>query len=602
MPDTDRLYALSSTYTNPWWSNDTGPGLLIHDAVLAMRWYLSNEREERLAVTGHVSDDGGATWRPLHTGELLADAEQALQHAEQAGGAASRTAALLREAMAAEAASWLDGRIRYVQPDDPAPHRPPRPDLPAWERGGQIWALALSSVPPDAVLAHLAARYASPQPDGPEYLRTGAQHTLSALALANDPAGADVHDLLGALDHLNELAFGFEMGQLRTLAEDAQRNLADHLVSRLPLAAAPTGLTTEHPVQQVTRADIDRLAGPEGMEGLRVGARDALTEALARATGQAAAEDTVGSGGRAAVPGYPRHLPSEQQAAAQWRAISPVARRAAEQAMSQLVEAVTTLTEATASGAAVQRDDSARIGLEQLNARHALLMHAMVLADAEAAAVPAAHEAVVAAAQATAARAGSPTEGEAMTEEAGFMARVNTAQDRIAETLTKQQQVTSDALHRLFMYPISSSELHLMRTQLIDDSGLGLDAYNQAYRTLSEASGYLQQLEDGHHPKAPPGQVAEARTRVRQAEAEFTDLQLSRTVTLRAVTALDGVAGIAPSSKSAAARAAEIVAQSRERALQGAPLGASRHSRASTDQARQAANLQSPPSAPGHLR
>ncbi|MDQ1005841.1 hypothetical protein QFZ82_000326 [Streptomyces sp. V4I23] len=26
VPDTDRLYALSSTYTNPWWPNDPGPG------------------------------------------------------------------------------------------------------------------------------------------------------------------------------------------------------------------------------------------------------------------------------------------------------------------------------------------------------------------------------------------------------------------------------------------------------------------------------------------------------------------------------------------------------------------------------------------------
>jgi hypothetical protein len=35
-----RLYALSSTYTGPWWDGD-GPRLLIDDPVVAMRWYLT---------------------------------------------------------------------------------------------------------------------------------------------------------------------------------------------------------------------------------------------------------------------------------------------------------------------------------------------------------------------------------------------------------------------------------------------------------------------------------------------------------------------------------------------------------------------------------
>ncbi|MGY5099770.1 hypothetical protein [Streptomyces sp. 900105245] len=84
MPDTDRLYALSSTDNNPFRPSESGPGLLINDAVVAMRWYVTSEREENLDVTAHASDDDGATWRLLPVRELLADAERALATAQQA--------------------------------------------------------------------------------------------------------------------------------------------------------------------------------------------------------------------------------------------------------------------------------------------------------------------------------------------------------------------------------------------------------------------------------------------------------------------------------------------------------------------------------------
>ncbi|MGW2449115.1 hypothetical protein [Streptomyces sp. NPDC001675] len=105
MPDTDRLYGLSSVYTHPWLSGPDGPGLLIHDPVVAMRWYVTTEREENLAVTGHVSNDNGATWRRLRPRELMADAEQALAALAHDGGPqAQQSAGLLRDVLAAEAA------------------------------------------------------------------------------------------------------------------------------------------------------------------------------------------------------------------------------------------------------------------------------------------------------------------------------------------------------------------------------------------------------------------------------------------------------------------------------------------------------------------
>ncbi|MFE8940972.1 hypothetical protein ACFYNX_26245 [Streptomyces sp. NPDC007872] len=199
MPDTSRLYALTSITTNPWWPGEPGPSFLINDPVMAARWYLANEQEENLAVTARISTDNGATWQDLPPRDLWA---HALKHLDTTGQSPDETArqaaAALRGRLEAEAARWLDGRIRFVEPDAPSPYRPPTPTLFAWQRGGEIWALALGTVPPDPVLTHLAAQYADPQPEAPDMARTAAREALDTLATAHVPAQADVPELLQA--------------------------------------------------------------------------------------------------------------------------------------------------------------------------------------------------------------------------------------------------------------------------------------------------------------------------------------------------------------------------------------------------------------------
>lgn len=601
MPDTDRLYALSSTYNNPWWPNDPGPGLLINDAVVAARWYLTNEREEHLVVAGHVSDDDGATWQPLPPRELLADAERALVRAAQAPGEeARRTAALLQDALAAEAADWLDHRLRYVQPDDPFPYPPERPAPSSWRRGGQIWALALGTVPHEAVLAHLTAQHTDPQPEGPELLRAGALETLGALAFSEEPEHADPAELLAALAHMNRLTFGFELGQLRALAQDAQQSIMDHLITRLPETApvAEAHSAPQHPANQAARTYLHRLSliGPDGEERLLADAAHALTEALAAAEAaeqrSAAAPDIDASVEAAAIPGYPKQLPGDLQAAAQWRLLSPAARRSAERTMEQLVQAATALTQSTASAdpsrpPSTREDQALRTHsllhgeLDELTAHHALLMHASVLADAEAAAVPASHAAVVAAAQASEAHPRPTTAGELIAGQEAFMAHVNAAEDRIAETLDAQRQLTRDALHRIFPQAVTSSGLHMVRTQLVEHSGLGLDAYNRAYRATRETGRTLEGLEARYNSgtvefgrlPVTAEQVDQARAAVKKADTHFADLQRSHPLTLRAARTLDGAARLDPSpSDSLAARAARLTAQFRERTRLTAPV------------------------------
>ncbi|MGW9032632.1 hypothetical protein ACWGQ5_53610, partial [Streptomyces sp. NPDC055722] len=111
----DRLYILSSIYTDYRLRGETGPSMLISDPVLALRWYLRHEREEGLAVAGQVSEDGGLTWRPLPISELYADADRAVPGAQRE--------ALLRDALAGEAAEIAEGkRLRGTL----GRHRPPR--------------------------------------------------------------------------------------------------------------------------------------------------------------------------------------------------------------------------------------------------------------------------------------------------------------------------------------------------------------------------------------------------------------------------------------------------------------------------------------------
>ncbi|MFF4846225.1 hypothetical protein [Streptomyces collinus] len=616
MPDTDRLYALSSVYNHPWLSGPVGPGLLIHDPIVAMRWYLTNEREENLAVTGHVSDDDGATWRPLRPRELMADAGQALDSGPQAAG-------ILRDALAAEAADWLDHRLRYVQPDDPTPYRPDEPSPESWQRGGQIWALALGTLPDEDVLRHLTARFTAPQSEGAALLRAGAAEMLAALALAEAPAHGESAQLLAALGLLNRLSFGFETGQLDTLAEDAQRSILDHLITVHPATAPVAAAHPEpgHAANQAARAYLHRLSliGANGEPRLLHDAAAALAEAVKAAEQQPrpAPAPSATPMEAPAIPGYPKHLEGDLQAAAQWRLISPAARRAAEQTMDRLARATTVLAEATAAADAERpaspQEDAALLShhslhqeLDELTARHALLMHASVLADAETAAEPAKHAAVVAAAQATEAQPCPSTAAEMAAARDAFMAHVDGAEDRIAGTLAEQRRLTREALQRIFPYAVTSTGRHTVRRNLLENSGLGIDAYQQASRAIGENARKLQSVEAAYRSGAvsfgrPPvshEDVEQARAALQRAETRLADMRISRPNTLRALKALDGAVRHEPSGSDAlAARAARIAAQSRERSKTTTPAAPRPHPAA--EQVRQAHNASAQAHQPG---
>ena len=383
-----------------------------------------------------------------------------------------------------------------------------------------------------------------------------------------------------------------------------------------------------HPAQQAARAYLNRLSfiGAQGEERLLTGAADAFVEELtaAEAVQQPAAAASDGDSLEpAAIPGYPKHLEGDLQAAAQWRLNSPAARRAADQAMANLAHAATRLTEASAAAdteqpAGPQESQATRQHtdryqeLDELNARHALLMHASVMAEAEAAGETAGHDAIAAAQGTEDIRTRPRTTGEMWASHEAFMAQVNAAKDRIAQTLGVQRQLTRDALHRLFPQTVGSRGLHQLRAQLIDHSGLGFAAYNQAWRAIGDTAQTLEYLETRYRsgtvePGRPPvtaEQVEQARTTAHDASRDFDDLKRSQPLTLRAVKALDGVAGLDPSSTdSIAARAAKITAQSsRRRALPSTAAAAHPRLGASTDQqAQHTAHLQTPPNGLGYL-
>ncbi|MGW2098691.1 hypothetical protein ACWCPX_13455 [Streptomyces olivaceoviridis] len=562
-----------------------------------MRWYLNHEREENLAVA-EVSEDGGVTWRVITPASCTRTPDALLPSGRRRRGRSG--AALLREALAAEAAEWLDHRIRYVQPDDPVQHRPSTPGLASWRRGGQIWALALDTVPDEQVLTHLAGQYTDSQSEGPERARTGALDTLNSLVLADDPADADIPELLRTLRHVNRLTFGFEIGQLKARAEQAQHKILNQLISRHPQTAAVARAhpDPQHPAQRAARTYLHRLSliGADGEERLLADAARDFTEALeALQAAEAARPPATGhrSPGRRhpgpePIPGYPRQMDGDLQAAAQWRVISPAARRDADRAMAHVVNAATALAEAKAAAdperpAGPAKSRAMRLHtdrlreLEELNAQHALLMHAYVMVDAEAAAVAARRSAIVAAAQAAEDMPAPRTSADIQAGHEAFMAHVNAAEDSIAHTLGAQRQITRHALHRLFPQSTGRSGLHHLRTRLIDRAGLGFAAYNAAWRAIGDTARTLEILEAAYRSNAaefgrPPvtaEQLEQARTAAGEAGPHFDDLKRSRPVTLRAVKALDGVAGPEPSpSGSLAQRAARITAQSRQRAQQ----------------------------------
>ncbi|KOV92256.1 hypothetical protein [Streptomyces sp. NRRL B-3648] len=138
-------------------------------------------------------------------------------------------------------------------------------------------------------------------------------------------------------------------------------------------------------------------------------------------------------------------------------------------------------------------------------------------------------------------------------------------------------------------------------TQLIDHAGLGLAAYNAAWRAIGDTARALESLQAGYRnatadfgrPTVTAQQVEQARTAAQDAGPYFDDLKRSRPLTPRAVKALDGVAGLEPSpSDSIAHRAARITQQSRRRAQQPQPAASLNDPAAHPDQ--QTHSLQGP--------
>ncbi|MFF9607572.1 hypothetical protein ACF1GY_35820 [Streptomyces sp. NPDC014684] len=144
---------------------------------------------------------------------------------------------------------------------------------------------------------------------------------------------------------------------------------------------------------------------------------------------------------------------------------------------------------------------------------------------------------------------------------------------------------------------MTSTGRHTVRRNLLENSGLGIDAYHQAYRAIGEGARKLESAEAAYRSGAvslgrPPvtqEDVEQARAALQRAETRFADMHISRPNTVRALRALDGATHHEPSvTEAPAARAARIAAQSRERSKTAAP--AAPRTRPAADQVQQAHN------------
>lgn len=596
MPD-HRLYALSGTYTDSALYGEMGPSLLINDPAFAMRWYLDREREHVLAVALQVSDDGGASWRPMPPHALWAETIQALSTARQASDPATRRVAnALFERLAFTAAEWLDEHIHPVEPADPKP-RPDTPILSSWEQGGQMWALVLGSTPPDEVLNLLIAKYPNPHPGGPARLRATVRQTLASLSLAETPASAPVPELLQALQHLESQSSGDEIGRAR--AHTARDNLVDHLATRLLGTAATTNADPDlhDPAHQVGLAQLARA----------LEARTGTLYQTATATEEADITNPR-DGLPPAIPGFPRTF-GDLEAAAAWRVMSPAARRDADQAMADLVRADTRVAQTRAHAAnwvngrppdpgeaqAIDERDRCANRLDELHAHHAALMHGGLLAAAEVAARIARHHAAAAAAQATLALpAQSQASGSSVNEHDAFIAQIGTADARIHDVLEGQRQLCVNALHRCLPEAAEPRGMNQLRSQVLEHAGLGFDAQSKAARRVSEASQTVIDLEEAlqeagssvDHARVTIGQVDEAGTSLRSAEQAFAERLADQQDTRAALAALEGVATRPPSDQGGvAARVARFVAQIGRRAQEAATAARPGGANSTADQA-----------------
>ncbi|WP_330342657.1 hypothetical protein [Streptomyces sp. NBC_00557] len=576
MSGSDRLFILSTASASSA-SGEPGPCLLINDPVVAMRWYLAHEQDD-VAVSVRRSRDGGRTWQPLQVPELLAEAK-----AHQAVSGRTGDTALLWDALAAEAAAWLHQHLSHVAGEEAT-----------WQLGGQIWALAMGTVPHDDVLTHLATRSLTARVGEEEFhaARAGAAQIVNALAVAAAPGSAEMPDLLKASALLYGLASRVPTGPLRDRLHQAQERLLNHLDQRVRFIPGDdttqqleqTGPTTRQPGGP-GHPQVHRAAEPEPAVGVSLPG--------------------------VVMAGFPLRF-GDKEAAAAWRVLCPPARREAEHAMDELMRAEARLLQAKATaqaggpepaqthtGDALSRlrqirerrrtqglEADARGGrayarhrLEDLDARHAVLWHGLALVDAQHAAQRARHVGAVAAAQATLSPADQPppTMQQVLAEHDAFNAydtQLQTVREHIDHILAEQRQATRDALHRLLPRTVGRRAMARLRTQLVDNSPLGRNAELKAIRALFAANAEFETLQARFtngtpQPGRPPvteNEVHEAQGRLRQAERELAELRSARLDTLRALDALDSVADLTPTpATGSAARATQITAESRAR-------------------------------------
>ncbi|MGI5133806.1 hypothetical protein [Streptomyces sp. CA-106110] len=432
-------------------------------------------------------------------------------------------------------------------------------------------------------------------------------------------------ELFEAFRLVEELSFVSAIGQFRDRVEQAQDRLLDHVASRMPetadaVAAHPL---PGHPVHRAARTLLGWLAhyadgsGP-GQELVARARRDFADAAAVPDATVAGGEEAAAAAESLALPGFPRQI-TDLEAAAAWRAMSPLARQEAETAMDDLARAEGWLVKAAVEAAswvegrprdaeratafgtltpAQQRQEARharnaetdardnvsyfRQRLEELNCRHAVLMHASILADAEAAATTAKRQAVIAASDAfetTGETAPQPrTAGERIALEEGFMARVTAAEEGIDQVLDVQRQWTSDARHRLYPQTAGTWTMRNLRTLLVDNGPIGERGTEEAYQAARRAERTLRDREerlnsgyvDFGSPAVTKEQVDQARKELQRTQQYLQDIMSSSPLTLRALKALDSVAGLRPSQSAngiagVAERAAQVAADSRSR-------------------------------------
>ncbi|MEW2161086.1 hypothetical protein AB0950_38615 [Streptomyces sp. NPDC007189] len=113
-----------------------------------------------------------------------------------------------------------------------------------------------------------------------------------------------------------------------------------------------------------------------------------------------------------------------------------------------------------------------------------------------------------------------------------FDTQLQAVRERIDHVLAEQPQSTRDALHRLLPRTVGRRAMARLRTQLVDNSGLGRNAELRAIRALFTANAGFENLKARFtngtpQPGRPPvteNEVHQARGRLKQAERELAEL------------------------------------------------------------------------------